>query len=174
MDSFLEKFFPEVHRKQQADRSTNQYCQFDSQLLQTFTSSLYLAALVASFFASAVTRAFGRKWSMFGGGITFLVGATLNGAAKDVAMLIIGRILLGIGVGFANQVPYSLLLDFTEMLCFSEEIFFSLQILALNFLLPSPSIFFFPFQIQKPSWGTRLTLILSAFIFQEKILHRDF
>ncbi|CAN6180819.1 unnamed protein product, partial [Urochloa humidicola] len=40
---------------------------------------------------------------MFGGGLTFLIGAALNGAAKNVAMLIVGRILLGIGVGFANQ-----------------------------------------------------------------------
>ncbi|KAM0951896.1 putative major facilitator, sugar transporter, major facilitator superfamily [Dioscorea sansibarensis] len=103
MDSFLKKFFPAVYSKQQANHSTNQYCKFDSQLLTTFTSSLYLAALIASFFASTVTRVFGRKWSMFGGGVVFLVGAAINGAAKNVAMLIIGRILLGIGVGFANQ-----------------------------------------------------------------------
>ncbi|WVZ61469.1 hypothetical protein U9M48_011333 [Paspalum notatum var. saurae] len=103
MDPFLQKFFPEVYRKKQASDSSNQYCKYDNQLLQTFTSSLYLAALVASFFAATVTRVFGRKWSMFGGGLTFLVGAALNGAAQNVAMLIIGRILLGIGVGFANQ-----------------------------------------------------------------------
>lgn len=106
MDSFLIKFFPDVYRKEKADKSTNQYCKFDSATLTLFTSSLYLAALVASFFASAVTRKFGRKWSMFGGGITFLAGAAINGAAENVAMLIIGRILLGIGVGFANQVKF--------------------------------------------------------------------
>jgi predicted MFS family arabinose efflux permease len=44
---------------------------------------------------------------MFAGGFTFLVGAALNGAAQDIAMLIIGRILLGVGVGFANQVIIS-------------------------------------------------------------------
>ncbi|RWW11409.1 hypothetical protein GW17_00024982 [Ensete ventricosum] len=104
MDSFLKKFFPEVLAKEKADKSTNQYCKFDSQLLTSFTSSLYLAALIASFFASSVTRAFGRKWSMLGGGLTFLVGSALNGAAVNVLMLILGRILLGIGVGFANQV----------------------------------------------------------------------
>jgi MFS transporter, SP family, sugar:H+ symporter len=104
MDPFLKKFFPSVYRKEKEDTNTNQYCKFDSQLLTTFTSSLYLAALVASFFASVVTRMFGRKWSMFGGGLVFLVGAALNGAAENVSMLIIGRILLGIGVGFANQV----------------------------------------------------------------------
>jgi MFS transporter, SP family, sugar:H+ symporter len=104
MDSFLSSFFPSVYHKEKLDTSTNQYCKFDSGLLTLFTSSLYLAALVASFFASNVTRAFGRKWSMFGGGIVFLAGAAINGAAKDVAMLIIGRLLLGVGVGFANQV----------------------------------------------------------------------
>ncbi|MQL88405.1 hypothetical protein Taro_020963 [Colocasia esculenta] len=92
-----------VFRKEKADKSTNQYCKFDSQLLTSFTSSLYLAALVASFFASTITRVFGRKWSMLFGGVTFLAGAAINGTAKDVAMLIIGRILLGVGVGFANQ-----------------------------------------------------------------------
>ncbi|RRT33630.1 hypothetical protein B296_00055346 [Ensete ventricosum] len=109
MDGFLVKFFPSVYRKEKEDASTNQYCRFDSQLLTAFTSSLYLAALIASFFASSVTRAFGRKWSMFGGGITFLVGAAINGAAESVLMLIVGRILLGVGVGFASQVRTGLL-----------------------------------------------------------------
>ncbi|KAK3124211.1 hypothetical protein QOZ80_7BG0583380 [Eleusine coracana subsp. coracana] len=103
MDPFLEKFFPEVFRKKQTADKNNQYCKYDNQLLQTFTSSLYLAALVASVFAATVTRVLGRKWSMFGGGLTFLIGAALNGAAENVAMLIVGRILLGVGVGFANQ-----------------------------------------------------------------------
>ncbi|XP_020599268.1 sugar transport protein 1-like [Phalaenopsis equestris] len=103
MDSFLRKFFPSVYRKEKEDTRTNQYCKFDSQLLTTFTSSLYLAALISSFFAATMTRAFGRKWSMFGGGITFLIGAALNGAANNVAMLIFGRIFLGVGIGFANQ-----------------------------------------------------------------------
>lgn len=105
MDPFLKKFFPSVYRKMN-DPSIhkNNYCKFDSQVLQLFTSSLYIAALIASFCASTVTRIFGRKNSMVIGGIVFLVGAIINGAAKNIAMLIIGRIFLGIGVGFANQV----------------------------------------------------------------------
>ncbi|XP_028790322.1 sugar transport protein 10-like [Neltuma alba] len=105
MDVFLEKFFPAVYRREHrtAEGAENMYCRFDSQLLTLFTSSLYLAALVSSFFASAVTRAFGRKMSMFIGGVVFLVGAIINGFAVNIAMLIIGRILLGVGVGFANQ-----------------------------------------------------------------------
>ncbi|KAH7296627.1 hypothetical protein KP509_26G031300 [Ceratopteris richardii] len=102
MDDFLQKFFPDVFRKKQ-DEGTNQYCKYDSQVLTLFTSSLYVAGLLASFVASYVTRTFGRKPSMLAGGVSFLVGAGVNGGAENVAMLIVGRILLGIGVGFANQ-----------------------------------------------------------------------
>ncbi|XP_042519817.1 sugar transport protein MST6-like [Macadamia integrifolia] len=103
MASFLEKFFPSVYRKEALNDSTDQYCKFESMILTLFTSSLYLAALVASFFASTVTRRFGRKRSMGTGGLIFLTGAIINAAAVNLGMLIVGRILLGIGVGFANQ-----------------------------------------------------------------------
>ncbi|XP_065867739.1 sugar transport protein 10-like [Euphorbia lathyris] len=103
MDVFLKKFFPAVYEKESLGSNENMYCKFESHILQLFTSSLYLAGLVASFFASTVTRIFGRKVSMLCGGLVFLVGAIINGAAINIAMLIIGRILLGVGVGFANQ-----------------------------------------------------------------------
>ncbi|CAH9133681.1 unnamed protein product [Cuscuta epithymum] len=103
MDTFLVKFFPSVYRKKNSDSSTNQYCKFDSQTLTMFTSSLYLAALVSSLMASTVTRKFGRRLSMMAGGILFCAGALINGFAQNVGMLIIGRILLGLGIGFANQ-----------------------------------------------------------------------
>jgi len=102
MDPFLKKFFPNVFRKQKLAH-TNAYCKFDDQLLTTFTSSLYIAGLIASIFASTSTRLLGRKTSMLFGGLLFLIGAALNGAAANVAMLILGRICLGIGIGFANQ-----------------------------------------------------------------------
>ncbi|CAM6105051.1 unnamed protein product [Calypogeia fissa] len=100
MDQFLEKFFPKVYRDRH-DRSS--YCRFNDEILQLFTSSLYLAGLVATFFASYTTQHWGRRPSMLIGGVSFLTGAILNAAAQDLAMLIIGRIFLGIGVGFANQ-----------------------------------------------------------------------
>ncbi|GAB4826858.1 Transcription factor stp1 [Ancistrocladus abbreviatus] len=103
MPPFLKKFFPGVYRNELADTSKNQYCKFNSQKLTMFTSSLYLAALLASMVASYITRKLGRRLSMLLGGMLFCCGAIINAAAKDVAMLIIGRILLGFGVGFANQ-----------------------------------------------------------------------
>ncbi|KAL0015310.1 hypothetical protein SO802_002379 [Lithocarpus litseifolius] len=95
--------FDATKKLEASDHSTNQYCKLDSVKLTMFTSSLYLAALVASFCASWVTKKLGRKISMFIGGLVFLAGAIINAAAVNIAILIIGRILLGNGVGFANQ-----------------------------------------------------------------------
>ncbi|KAG0503643.1 hypothetical protein HPP92_003715 [Vanilla planifolia] len=106
MGPFLQKFFPSVYEKQREDASgsdNNQYCQFDNHMLTLFTSSLYLAALVAALLASTMTRVFGRRISMLIGGTTFLAGALLNLSAQNLLMLILGRIFLGFGVGFANQ-----------------------------------------------------------------------
>ncbi|KAG1368208.1 sugar transport protein MST6 [Cocos nucifera] len=160
MDPFLLKFFPAVYRKSKEDHGTNQYCSFDSQELQMFTSSLYLAALIASFFASAVTRMFGRKWSMFGGGITFLVGATLNGFAKDILMLILGRILLGIGVGFANQSVPVYLSEMAParlrgMLNIGFQLMITIGILTANLINYGTSKI-------KGGWGWRVSLGLAA------------
>ncbi|WJX52350.1 Hexose carrier protein hex6 [Trifolium repens] len=62
-----------------------------------------VAGFVPSFFASYVTRVFGRKPSIVAGGTAFLAGTTLGAAAFNVYMLIVGRLMLGVGVGFANQ-----------------------------------------------------------------------
>ncbi|KAL2248569.1 UNVERIFIED_CONTAM: Hexose carrier protein HEX6 [Sesamum indicum] len=61
------------------------------------------AGLITSFFASSVTRAFGRKPSIVIGGAAFVLGAALGGAAPNIYMLIFGRALLGVGLGFTNQ-----------------------------------------------------------------------
>ncbi|KAF6148048.1 hypothetical protein GIB67_024223 [Kingdonia uniflora] len=76
--------------------------------LNSFTSSLYIVSLVACFIATMITRRLGRKISMLLGGFLFLVGAVLNGVAVNVDMLYVGRILLGIGVRFANQAKATL------------------------------------------------------------------
>ncbi|XP_068651828.1 sugar transport protein MST4 isoform X1 [Aristolochia californica] len=102
MDDFLIKFFPVVYRKKHEKLDSN-YCKYDNQGLQLFTSSLYLAGLTSTFFASITTRRLGRRLTMIIAGIFFIIGVILNAAAQDLAMLIIGRIFLGCGVGFANQ-----------------------------------------------------------------------
>ncbi|KAK4587227.1 hypothetical protein RGQ29_024088 [Quercus rubra] len=103
MPDFLKKFFPVVYVKTQENEDKSNYCKYDNQNLQLFTSSLYLAGLTATFFASYTTRKLGRRITMLIAGIFFLIGTAFNAAAQDLAMLIVGRILLGCGVGFANQ-----------------------------------------------------------------------
>lgn len=101
MPDFLHKFFPDVLRKQATAHQSN-WCKYDNQLLQLFTSSLFIAGMFASFLASWVNSRFGRARTMLIGGCFFLLGAGLTGGAVDLAMLVIGRVCLGIGVGFAN------------------------------------------------------------------------
>ncbi|CAI0406891.1 unnamed protein product [Linum tenue] len=156
MDSFLRDFFPSVYRKKHADATVNQYCQYDSQTLTMFTSSLYLAALLSSIVASTVTRVFGRKLSMLFGGLLFFAGALVNGFAKAVWMLILGRILLGFGIGFANQ---SVPLYLSEMAPYryrgALNIGFQLSI-TVGILVANVLNFFF--NKIAGGWGWRLSL----------------
>ncbi|KAK8504062.1 hypothetical protein V6N12_033278 [Hibiscus sabdariffa] len=156
MTPFLRKFFRQVWEKKEADKSTNQYCQYDSQTLTMFTSSLYLAALLASIVASTVTRKLGRRLSMLSGGLLFFTGALINGFAKAVWMLIVGRMLLGFGVGFANQ---SVPLYLSEMAPYKYRgalnIGFQLSI-TIGILIANVLNYFFA-KI-KGGWGWRLSL----------------
>ncbi|CAL0318163.1 unnamed protein product [Lupinus luteus] len=104
MDSFLKLFFPSIYKMEShIAHSSNQYCKFNSQLLTLFTSSLYLSALVAGFGASHISRMLGRRVVMLIGGMCFVFGALINGLAIAMWMLIVGRILLGFGIGFTNS-----------------------------------------------------------------------
>jgi len=103
MDDFLKDFFPKVYRKKQTHLKETDYCKYDNQILTLFTSSLYFAGLVATYGASFVTRTYGRKTSILVGACSFFIGAVLNASAVNIAMLIVGRIFLGMGIGFGNQ-----------------------------------------------------------------------
>jgi MFS transporter, SP family, sugar:H+ symporter len=104
MEPFLRKFFPGLLNQMSKNHATSNYCKFNSQLLTLFTSSLYLSGVVATFPAAWVTQCRGRRASMLIGGFSFLVGSIVSGFAVNIGMLIAGRVLLGVGIGFANQV----------------------------------------------------------------------
>uniref|UniRef100_A0A7N2MJR0 Major facilitator superfamily (MFS) profile domain-containing protein n=1 Tax=Quercus lobata TaxID=97700 RepID=A0A7N2MJR0_QUELO len=134
------------------------------QLLTTFTSSLYIASLVASLFASSVTRVFGRKPSIHLGGAAFFAGSALGGAALNVYKLIFGRILLGIGVGFANQsvrppVPLYLSEKAPPKYTGAINIGFQLSI-VIGFLLAN--LINFGTEKIKSGWGWRISLAMAA------------
>lgn len=102
MDDFLVRFFPSVYARKHRARENN-YCKFDDQRLQLFTSSLYLAALAASFVALRACTRLGRKRTMQAASAFFLAGSALCACAVVLAMLIVGCVCLGVGVGFGNQ-----------------------------------------------------------------------
>ncbi|XP_072993625.1 hexose carrier protein HEX6-like [Typha latifolia] len=160
MDSFLKKFFPKVYAKMKKDFHISNYCKFDSQLLTAFTSSLYVAGFFSTFFASSVTRAYGRKPTMVFGGVAFLAGAALGGAAVSVYMIVLGRVLLGIGVGCANQ---SVPLYLSEMAprqyrgAFNNSFQFSVGIGAL-----AANLINYGTEKIKGGWGWRVSLAFAA------------
>ncbi|KDP40152.1 hypothetical protein JCGZ_02150 [Jatropha curcas] len=102
MDDFLVKFFPSVYERKKHAHENN-YCKYDDQYLQLFTSSLYIAALVASFVASKTCTKFGRKPTMQFASFFFIAGVALSAFGVNIEMVIVGRVFLGFGVGFANQ-----------------------------------------------------------------------
>ena len=77
-----------------------------NQGLDMFTSSLYIAGLVALMFVSPMTRNHGQKASIISGGISSTIGATLNAGVMNLPMIIIGHVMLEVGIGFANQVGF--------------------------------------------------------------------
>ncbi|KAK3034833.1 LOW QUALITY PROTEIN: hypothetical protein RJ639_033738 [Escallonia herrerae] len=96
MEPFLKEFFPSVVAKM-ADTKQDMY------YLAAFTSSLYIAGLVSSIVAGRVATIVGRRGILIMSGVIFLIGTALNALAVHVAMLILGRILIGFGIGFGNQ-----------------------------------------------------------------------
>ena len=107
MPGFLEKFFPGITQSnsavsRQTDQDSDAFCQFNDQALSWFTSSLFIAGAIAAIPGAWVTRHYGRKRTMLIAGLLFDLGVILLAAAAHLAMLILGRILLGIAVAFAS------------------------------------------------------------------------
>ncbi|GAB2217634.1 hypothetical protein Drorol1_Dr00000836 [Drosera rotundifolia] len=102
MDDFLIKFFPNIYKRKLRAHENN-YCKFDDQRLQLFTSSLYLSALVSSFLASKVCSSKGRKPTILVASVFFLIGSAISALAQHLWTVIIGRVLMGVGVGFGNE-----------------------------------------------------------------------
>ena len=157
MKPFLQTFFPKVLRRM-ADAKRSQYCIFDSHALTSFTSSLYIAGLVSSFAAGRVTRSLGRRGVMLLGGALFFAGGAMTGAAMNLAMLIVGRMLLGFGVGFTNQATPLYLAEMAPArwrgsLGVAFQFFLALGILIANLV---------NYGTARLEWGWRLSLGLAG------------
>ncbi|CAO2035277.1 unnamed protein product [Urochloa humidicola] len=158
MEPFLKRFFPHILRRMAEAKKGNEYCIYDSQALSAFTSSLYIAAAAASLVASRVTRALGRQAIMLMGGALFFAGAALTAAAVNLSMLIVGRMLLGFGIGFTNQAAPLFLAEMSPprwrgALTAGIQFFLTLGILIANLI---------NYAAARHSWGWRLSLGLAG------------
>ncbi|WIA37403.1 hypothetical protein OEZ86_014328 [Tetradesmus obliquus] len=93
---FQRRFFPQVL---EAHADKDAFCKYNDPLLQLFVSVLFLAGIVGAFLGSFTAKQWGRRPTMMLGGLCFLIGAVLMAPAVHVAMLIIGRVVMGLGVG---------------------------------------------------------------------------
>ncbi|XP_044966722.1 sugar transport protein MST1-like isoform X2 [Hordeum vulgare subsp. vulgare] len=158
MESFLKKFFPGL-LKTTRHASKDVYCMYNDQALTAFTSSLYAFGMVGTLVASRVTRRVGRKAIMVVGGSMFLVGSLVNAAAANLAMLIVGRMLLGLGLGFSGQATPVYLAEMSPPrwrggFISAFPLFISVGYLVANLINYGTS--------RIPEWGWRLSLGLAA------------
>lgn len=70
-------------------------------MVQVVTSWVTLGALVGSLASGVVSDKFGRKRAMLFAGGLFTFGAAVQWSAPDAAILIVGRFIVGVGVGVA-------------------------------------------------------------------------
>ncbi|KAK3144614.1 hypothetical protein QOZ80_4AG0315390 [Eleusine coracana subsp. coracana] len=159
MESFLKKFLPGLLKGTSAHAHKDVYCMYNNQALTAFTSSLYAFGMVGTLVASRVTRRVGRQAIMLIGGALFLVGALVNAFAVHIAMLIVGRMLLGLGLGCSGQATPVYLAEVSPPrwrggFISAFPLFISVGYLVANLVNYGTS--------RIPEWGWRLSLGLAA------------
>ncbi|KAL9675216.1 hypothetical protein QQ045_003417 [Rhodiola kirilowii] len=104
MRSFLEEFFSDIWMKLKEEDTTtsDMYCMYNSQVLTAVTSSLYIGGLISCLFAPCLTSAIDHRSVIIVCGCTSFVGCAINGGATNIITLTLGRILVGVGVGFTT------------------------------------------------------------------------
>ncbi|HZY99745.1 MAG TPA: sugar porter family MFS transporter [Candidatus Baltobacteraceae bacterium] len=73
--------------------------------LQEFTISVVLIGCMGGALASGwLADRIGRRWTLFAAGIVFIVGAVVSALTPDENVLLVGRFIVGIGIGFSSVV----------------------------------------------------------------------
>jgi MFS transporter, SP family, sugar:H+ symporter len=106
MPAFRQQFFPQTaadkaHPEAEVE-AASPYCKHNDAVVSLFVSSLFLAGIVGALVASLTSRMFGRRNTMLAGGVAFALGAALMAASAHVAVLISGRMAMGLGVGLTT------------------------------------------------------------------------
>ncbi|KAJ8651875.1 hypothetical protein O0I10_012544 [Lichtheimia ornata] len=78
---------------------------YPNSTLQGFVVSIFLlGAWITSYPASWFMDKLGRRWTIEIGSCVFIVGGILQTAAQNIAMLLVGRVIAGFGIGFLSTV----------------------------------------------------------------------
>ena len=88
------KYFGDGHKNEDGDWA------IEPGMLGFVNSCYQLGSIFAVPFAPWVANKYGRRWSIMLGSVIMVVGALLQGFAQHVAMYIISRMLLGMGILF--------------------------------------------------------------------------
>ncbi|MBV9718745.1 MAG: sugar porter family MFS transporter [Candidatus Eremiobacteraeota bacterium] len=73
--------------------------------LQAFTISVVLlGCMLGAVLAGSVADRIGRRWTLLGAGVVFFAGALISALAPTEAILLAGRFVVGIGIGFSSVV----------------------------------------------------------------------
>jgi sugar porter (SP) family MFS transporter len=100
---FQRWWFPSVIGKP----NTDFYCKYDDKVLSTYSAIMHFTGALASLPASYFTQHYGRTRSMIIAGTAYCLGSILQAAAmRSIAMLFIGRVFWGIGVGFGDHCAF--------------------------------------------------------------------
>lgn len=102
MAQFSRWFFPST-----GNATSSFYCKYNDHTLQAYSAIMHFTGALASIPASYFTQHWGRKGSMIIAGTAFCIGAVFQASAKStVALLFIGRVFWGVGVGFGDHCAF--------------------------------------------------------------------
>ncbi|KAL4853612.1 H(+)/hexose cotransporter 2 [Chlorella vulgaris] len=159
MASFQQQFFPDIYAKTTSGVSDDPYCKFHDTRLQLFSAIMFLSGAIIALPAGYAARLVGRKKTMTVSGCFFLLGAGLQAGANNLTQLIVGRSILGFGVGTAAcVVPVYI----AEVAPFASRggLAYLFQVATTVGILAAQLVNYGTQYI--PDWGWRLSLGLAA------------
>ena len=118
-------------------------------------SMALFGAAIGSFFAGILSDYYGRKPVIMVADVMFTIGSIIMGYAQTINMLIIGRVIVGLGVGIAAQIVPLYLAEVSPQEIRGLMISFNVAMITIGQLLSCIFVYYI-----RPNW--RLMLGLGA------------
>jgi MFS family permease len=82
--------------------SYTDYFHLDTTTLALNTASVWIGSALAGMIYGKVPDMVGRKWALFYGAASTILGVILQTAAQNIAMFVVARIIIGFGTGASS------------------------------------------------------------------------